>query len=52
MKKSKNRKLIVYEFLYDYRYLDFSPDDGFVYSDDAIYEIKNNYFDSISLTKK
>ena len=42
----------VYEFLYDYRYLDFSPDTGFVYSDDAAYEIKDSYGDSISLIKE
>lgn len=42
----------VYEFLYDYRYLDFSPDTGFVYSDDAVYEIKDSYGDSISLIKE
>ena len=42
----------VFEFLYDYRYLDFSPDTGFVYNDDAVYEIKNNYGNSITLIKK
>ena len=42
----------VFEFLYDYRYLDFSPDTGFVYSDDALYEIKDSYDDSISLIKE
>ena len=39
-------------FIDDYRYLDFSPDTGFVYNDDAVYEIKNNYGNSISLIKK